>query len=191
MKFTAVLLLSVLLVATSSVCAQERSHEFSASAGVATVPDIIEAFMEVAPLIVTVGLIREDTKSATPALSLHYRYHSSRLLSVGGTFDYQKFERDLYFLDDKLSTSDINYYTFMGRVDLTYLRTRFVRLYLGASVGISHMKESGEDVEDTSHTLFAFQLNALGLRLGDQVAAYMELGLGFNGIIAGGLAFEF
>ena len=191
MKATLLLLLSVLIAASSPVSAQEGRNEVSVGVGFATVPDILESFMNVAPLIFTMGLIREEVEWVIPAFTLHHRYHASRLISVGVNVAYQKFDRTLYLLDAHMSTSSINYYTFMGRVDFTYVRTRLFRMYSGAALGFSHARESGEDVEDRGETYFAFQINAVGLRVGKQFAGYLELGFGFDGVMAAGITHQF
>ena len=192
MKATALLALSILIVSSAAVCAQEYRHEVSVGVGLATVPDLLESFMTIAPLLFAPSwIVREESEWVIPALTVHHRYHASRLISVGINFTYQKFNRELYLLNERTSTSAINYYTVMGRVDFTYVRTRLFRMYSGAALGFSHATESGEDVEDSGETYFAFQVNAVGLRVGKQFAGYLELGFGFNGVMALGLMHQF
>jgi hypothetical protein len=64
-------------------------------------------------------------------------------------------------------------------------------MYSGLGFGISHASESGEDTESVNETCFAFQINAVGLRVGEQVAGFMELGFGFDGIIGCGITVRF
>jgi hypothetical protein len=189
-KTAALLALSLLVVSSATVCAQDYRHEVSVGVGVGTIMDMAGAFMLPIYLIYSMGTVREEVV-AKPALTVYYRYHASRLISVGGNFAYQKFDRELYFLDETVSKNSINYYTFMGRVDFNYVRTRLVRMYSGIAFGLYNASESGERIEDNSETRVGLQVNAVGLRVGKQLAGYLELGFGFNGILAAGITYEF
>ena len=190
MKTATLLALSLLVVSSATVCAQDYRHEVSVGIGLATFPDIAESFMMVLSVPYSMGFVHEEV-TTTPALTVYYMYHASRLISVGGNFVYQKFDREWYLLGEQVSTNSINYYTFMGRVDFNYVRTRLLRMYSGVALGIFHASESGESVEDNTLTKGALQVNAFGLRVGKQLAGYLEFGFGFNGIIAAGIAYEF
>jgi hypothetical protein len=190
MKKAVLLALSLLVVSSATAWSQDYRHEVSVGVGLGTVPQISNSFMLPFFLIISMGTVREEVV-AKPALTVYYRYHASRLISVGGNFAYQKFDRELYFLDETVSKNSINYYTFMGRVDFNYVRTRLVRMYSGIALGLYNASESGERVEDDSETKVGLQVNAVGLRVGKQLAGYLELGFGFNGILAAGITYEF
>jgi hypothetical protein len=190
MKIASLIALSLLVVSSATVCAQDYRHEVSVGVGLATIPDIAESFMMPMLVIYSMGYLHEELVAA-PALTVYYRYHASRLISVGGDFAYQKFDRELYFLDEPVSKNSINYYTFMGRVDFNYVRTRLLRMYSGVALGFYHASESGEKIKDDSVTEVGLQVNAVGLRVGKQLAGYLELGFGFNGILAAGITYEF
>jgi len=190
-KKTTLVILLLLTLVSSNAYAQDQMHEISFFAGTGSLQDIAESFGDIFPTIITMGYIREETEMVTPVLGLNYRYHLNKVVSVGATFNYQQFENKFNLLDRSLFTTDTRYYTFMGRVDFTYLRRRIFQMYSGVGLGISHQNESGEDVESYNKTHFAYQANLVGLRLGKEVAGFLELGFGCNGIVAAGIAYQF
>ena len=191
MKRTTLVILSLLTLVSSNAYAQDQMHEISLFAGTGSLQDIAESFADIFPTIISLGYIREETEMVTPVLGLNYRYHHNKIVSVGVTFNYQQFENKFYLLDLDLFTTDVRYYTFMGRVDFTYLRRNIFQMYSGVGLGISHQNESGEDIESYNKTHFAYQANLVGLRLGKEVAGFLELGFGCNGIVAAGIAYQF
>ena len=194
MKIAVPLLLSILVLSSVTVSAQDYSHEISFYAGAGSMPSILEHFQDIGLFLLFPPLtkvIRTETETVTPALVLRYRNHLGTLVSLCGEFSYQQFEKRYILLDKEASASDIKYYTFMGRVDFTYVRSRLLQMYSGLGLGFSHATESGKDTGSASETYFALQINAVGLRVGEKVAGFMELGFGFNGIICGGITVRF
>ncbi|UCF06584.1 MAG: hypothetical protein JSV33_06030 [bacterium] len=194
MKKVSLLVLSVLILSSGTASAQDYRHEVSFSVGVGSVPAILEEFRDVAMFLIfppLASLIREDSEMAVPTLSLSYRHHLRKWLSLGGTFAYEQMERTYYFRDQETGTTDISYYTLMGRIDFTYVRLRLYQMYSGAALGISFSTERAENDESQGENYFAFQVNAVGLRVGERVAGFLELGLGFNGIVCAGMTGTF
>lgn len=188
----AVICMVVMILSGSGIAgAQEQKNELVVTAGVGSFQDIAQSIGNIGVVIATFGFISYDTKMVTPVIGVHYKRHINKWVSVGGTFNYQQFEDTYYILGEEVGSTDINYYTYMGRFDLTYLHRPIFQMYSGLSAGVAVLSESGTGVESDNAYGFAFQLNALGLRLGKQFAAVLELGLGFNGLIAGGVSYTF
>lgn len=81
----------------------------------------------------------------------------------------------------------------MARTDYRYIN-RFLQLYSGVAAGVSAGKsspKSGTGGDSFSSTDFAFQVNALGLRVGHNFGAFAELGFGYNGIVSLGVSAKF
>lgn len=191
MRWTVAVLILLLLCSVASANAQEQKNELMVTAGVGTFQDIVEGIGNIGVLIATMGFAHTETDMVTPVIGVHYKRNLNNWLSLGGTFNYQQFERKFFVMDEVVGKTDINYYTFMGRCDFTYLRTSIFRMYSGVSAGLCAATESGTGVESDSVYWFAFHLNALGMRLGKQIAAVFELGFGYDGIIAGGVSYDF
>ncbi len=69
--------------------------------------------------------------------------------------------------------------------DYTYFRREWVQLYSGAGLGMAVvMEEDVDEKEAETEYWFAFQLNALGVRVGKRVAGFAELGFGYDGILS-------
>lgn len=188
---TALLVISVLILSSVPAGAQDYRHEVSGFVGAGSLQDIGESFASAFVLIYSMGYIQEDTKTSTPVLGLNYRYHLSRLFSVGGTFNYQQFKNRYSLLGTEFLETTTKYITVMGRFDITYLRFELFQMYSGAAVGICHQNEGGSGLDSHNTTAIGFQVNLVGLRIGKQLAGILELGLGCNGIAVAGMTYAF
>jgi len=191
MKKTALLVLSLLILSVAPASAQDYRHEVSGFVGAGSLQDIAESFANVFVLIYSMGYVQEDTKTSTPVLGLNYRYHLSRLFSVGGTFNYQQFKNRYSLLGTEFLETTTRYFTVMGRFDITYLRFELFQMYSGAAAGICLQNESSSGFDSNNHTFFGLQVNLVGLRIGKQLAGILELGFGCNGIAVAGMTYAF
>ncbi len=78
----------------------------------------------------------------------------------------------------------------MANSNVCYNPSNIVQLYSGLSAGISVFTQS-DSSQSGSKTIFAFQVNAIGLRVGHKFGGFFELGFGFDGIINAGLSVKF
>jgi hypothetical protein len=183
---------STMVLPGAPLAAGEYRNEISVSLGGATFPDITETAKEIGGIIGTIGLLREESERDIPAVVFNYGRYTSEHLRLGLSFCYQKFNVNYYLSDNFWFKTGVSYYTFMARGDYTWLDTKWADLYSGAAIGMSFVSEEevAQKTSDTE-TWVAFHVNALGIRVGRQLAGFLELGFGYNGIAAIGLTAGF
>lgn len=121
--------------------------------------------------------------SSSGTATLNYRYYLSKDVTLGLGIGYENISTWGSFL------------TFAPEVSVCYLDTRHdyirVRLYGSFSYGISVLGDNNikaGQVDESGAKPWAFQATPFGIRVGRQVAAFAEIGLGYKGLINGGLA---
>ena len=190
MKTATIVIALALFVCSAPVHAQDYRNEIKAGLGAATFPDIYETTRDIGGLVGTLGIVRSESSRAVPALLFSYGRFVKENLKLSLAFDYQKFDVDLYFLENKAGSSEFSYYTFMLRGDYVSYRKNWVNLYSGAGLGLSTVVESYENDSETEYW-FAFHVNAIGIRMGNRIAGYVECGFGYDGIFSAGLMAAF
>jgi hypothetical protein len=115
-----------------------------------------------------------------------YRYYVSRNVTLGMGLGYENIGEWGSFL------------TFAPEVTVAYLDTRQdqvrVKLYGAVSYGISVFNDAQTGYGHTDESgpkAWAFQATPFGIRIGRQFAFFAEVGLGYKGLISGGLAVRF
>ncbi len=192
MKAVMLVITLFLLVFWAPVQAQECKNDVSFGLGAFTYPDMAETGRDVGGFIGLAGIVRSESTRDGPAFILSYGRLVREDVKLSFSFGFQKFNVDLYALDYKWATVNFSYYTFMVRGDYTWYRKSWTSLYSGAAAGLSVVTEEseGESQDDTEYYL-AFQVNAIGVRLGNRVAGFVELGLGYSGILSAGITATF
>jgi hypothetical protein len=80
--------------------------------------------------------------------------------------------------------------TFMANGKYYYISNSSIRLYSGLAAGYCHLN-SKSTLSNDNNGVFAFQLNALGIRFGNRVGVLSELGFGYEGVVKAGISFRF
>lgn len=117
---------------------------------------------------------------------LTYRYYITRDVTLGMGIGYENISIWGSFV------------TFSPEVTVSYLDTRQdmirVKLYGAFSYGISVFQDANVGyghADETGAKPWAFQATPIGIRVGRQIAGFCELGLGYKGLVHGGLAVRF
>ncbi len=141
-----------------------------------------------------------DTKTGmTGIISAGYNRFLSEKIKLGISGSYSKYTNSLDIIKDgevkgNFKWSD-SFITLMLRFDFHYVRKEKISMYSGLSFGVSFVDgkniSGGEDLALPSGTLFAFHLNAFGVRFGKDLGFFLESGFGYNGIISGGISYQF
>ena len=190
LKSTLIVITLVLFVFSAPAHSQEFKNEIKVGLGAFTFPDVTESTKEVGGLMVTLGFVKAESKRATPAFLFNYGRFVKDELKLSLSFDYQKFDVDVYWLDNLVGVSEISYYSFMLRGDYIWYRKDWVNLYSGAGIGFASVVEDYGDESDTEYW-FAFHVNAIGIRMGNRIAGFVECGFGYDGIFSAGLMAAF
>jgi hypothetical protein len=86
-----------------------------------------------------------------------------------------------------------DYLTFLARLDFKYLKKGPVKIYSSLGAGFcSRSVDRTQPIADISDNSFggAIQITPIGARVGNNIAAWAEIGFGFRGILSGGVAFR-
>lgn len=138
-----------------------------------------------------------DVDAPVGPVMLRFNSFVSSNISVGATGSYTNIKiKNLSTTDPKdVSTFDIKFYTLIGHVNLNYFPKNIVQLYSGISLGFTYATAKATSTYTKPYnnggTTMAYHVNALGIRVGRDVGGFLELGLGYNGIINGGFSVKF
>lgn len=121
-----------------------------------------------------------STSSGSPAIT--YRYYISRNVTLGMTVAHES-----------ISTWG-DFTTIAPEVTVAYLDTRHdyvrVRLYGAASYGVSLMSDNDiprGSADESGAKPWGLQVTPFGMRVGRQFAGFLEVGMGYKGLLHGGI----
>lgn len=175
-------------VISTSALAQVPKNETYASYGFFSVQEIAS---ELAYVIIFTFAAEDFTiKAPVGPIIAGYRRNLSEHFSVGLQGSYSGFDKEYTILSSSKIKIQSKFITVMLNSNYSYIPRNIVQFYSGLSAGFSVFSES-DSLESESKTVFAFHVNALGIRVGKSIGGFLELGFGFNGIINAGLSVKF
>lgn len=197
-SFLKIKLLIVFLLASQWVIAQRNS--VSIGYGIVTTDQFITAFSGALAGAFTgtfMGGTVTNTKS-TGAIALSYhRFNATNRVGVGLALVYDKLSADIVnSTKTKISSSSTQAITAAVEGKFKYNKGDHFNIYglLGAGYTFNRTSydpppSSGKDSFDNSH--FNFQVTPIGVQFGSAVKGFIELGIGYKGLVSGGLQFNF
>jgi hypothetical protein len=129
-----------------------------------------------------------EYRNSSGSLCVNYRYYLTRNVTLGLGFGYENISNWGSFV------------TFAPEVTATYLDTRNttdirVRLYGSFSYGVSIFEDAKagdpNHFDESGAKPWAFQGTPFGIRIGRQFAGFCEIGLGYKGLVHGGIELRF
>lgn len=192
-------MVAVAMMTATSVNAQngydDTKHEVAVTYGDGSTSQWLDIYENMGTVIV--GAYYTDSKFSGP-FSAEYFYHMKNWLGVGGIFVYGQDTQDMYMLSEKVGKNYHRYYTLMPAVKFDWLRKKNFGLYSKLGVGATLRHESWESDDNSinedsnSEIHFNWQMSLLGIEAGiPRVRAFLELGLGEQGIVDVGLRYKF
>lgn len=130
-----------------------------------------------------IGYSRNLTPRWTFGLMLNFLRYSSTVNSTVSVMP-----------DKRLSQTRDDILTLMARTDIRWVNARYLQLYSSLAFGGAYddsYQVTSDGVMHSTFTGWAAQVNLLGLRIGHDFGAFVELGFGFNGLVAGGVSDRF
>ncbi len=177
------------VLSTAFAYSQDKMHEVRVSYGIGTTSEIIDAFSD----ILMSGLSgKKYTKNTnySGAIILGYKYKLNKRVRLGGTFTYEKSDAKAYSDKVYVGKFNRNYYTIAAEADFNYFSSKYVDIYgsLGLGGTLYHEKYTSEDNEKDNNEIFHinYQVTPIGIKLGKNIGAFAELGVGYKGIISAG-----
>ena len=188
-----IIIISLLLVFSATIFAQDKKHEIVLGYGVMTNYAIEEVLKNITVTIVTLGLYDTEYESGTGAFLLGYRYFPSEKFSIGIDVAYTKIN-DVVKSHDTVVVGNIerHFYTLAPYAVYNYIKKEKFRLYsgigLGYAFGKDNYKPNNGAEENENFGRIAYQLNAIGVRFGTKVGGYVEFGYGYKGMLNFGVS---
>ncbi len=195
--FKPLVVFTVMALAASSLgLAQTRRHDLSVSYGLVTIDQVADVLEDLLLIVITIGSFYKSEMDFTGAPFLTYHFApKSRFgfgLAVGG------YQTTGTLLNNITETpvgpfKETNYIGAL-EIDYRWVMKRGFQLYSGAGFGARIRKGTYTNVSETATdttTLPTFHINALGLRFGNNIGFFAELGAGYKGVINLGLSAQF
>jgi hypothetical protein len=133
----------------------------------------------------------EEVRIVGAVWALTYKYHVSEKLAVGGSSVYNpspdKWIPD-FFRDDRWKRRSL---TTAGEVTLFWVKRRGFQFYGTAGVGFFVKRKTLYEMQTETDFGSTFQVSPVGLRMGEKVGLFMEMGYGYKGVLNGGLSMRF
>ena len=183
----------VLFVLSTGAFGQTRRHDLSLAYGFLSIDQVTDIFTDVVTIVLTFGTFDKARQEFTGVPFLTYHYSANSRFGFGGAIGGYTASGDLRVLGENVGTfRERNY---VGAVELDYhwiMRPGF-QVYSGAGFGIRYRRGTYVTAETrtASRVLPTFHLNALGFRFGRKVGFFLEAGIGYKGMLSGGLNAQF
>ncbi len=142
-----------------------------------------------------------DEQTGSPHFGMGYKYHVNNRFSLGANLSYQNITTT-YKLTHRgdastaTGTRKISLITVMPSFEYKYIKRESFQFYGNADVGIaigsiSQKTNNNSNDDSSSGVAFGFQANPVGLRFGNKIGGFIELGAGYKGFITVGLSANF
>jgi hypothetical protein len=152
--------------------------------------DFSSGLEEMFLFIFTLSYVTYGETSGPPAFTFGYERWLSRWASLGVSTAYASAHRMVYYNNIPDSEEHQNLFTMMIDTRAHWFRRTSFEMYSGLSFGMADW--GSEYAGDHSSDLgMAIQVTPIGMRIGRDLAAYGELGIGHNSILRGGLSKRF
>ncbi|MCB9285568.1 MAG: hypothetical protein H6563_16055 [Lewinellaceae bacterium] len=134
-----------------------------------------------------------DFRGTRGAVGLGYSRYLSPRWTVGATVNYHGFNTAINFDNGDQAFIKDRFYTFLLDTDYRWVNQPGVQLYSGLCLGATYWEYFYEKPSLTvsNHTFFNMQVTPIGIRVGNQIGGFFELGLGSNGLIVAGISGKF
>jgi hypothetical protein len=195
-----IILILIIFLFPLSLRSQEKKqipipkHNIYGGYGVGTIPDMANMFEGLASVMVTLGYSQIKDKNYSGSFFIGYSNNLTEQFALDLKVGYQSYTSIIYNSGIKVGNQNDNYYTFIAGFNIQYSNKNFFRTYSGLDVGIffDHQKEiyNGKEKEK-NRTYLGYQVTVFGLRAGGNVGGFIELGIGYMGILSGGISAMF
>lgn len=132
-------------------------------------------------------------------LAAEYFYHlDNPKVAVGGIATFAQYGEDVLKKsnDEKIGKRTRNYISLMPSMKYYWLNKNYYGLYTKLAAGAMLLLDNQKDYTDneksnSSKAYFAFQVSAIGFEFGAKFRGFIEVGVGEQGIVLGGLKMKF
>jgi hypothetical protein len=180
--------LFIFLCAPRLVYSQGSQNEIYTAYGAASIQEIASLLDDIVIIPFTAGDF-EINSTFGPVIGGYQRKLSNNL-TFGIEGSYNSFQKTYNIAGVKFSIKS-TFITGMLHTSYVYNPSNSVQFYSGVSAGISSFTQKDDSSRSESKTILAYHVNALGIKAGKNAGAFLEIGMGWNGIINGGIFIKF
>ena len=139
-----------------------------------------------------------DNYSGSGIISLTYRHITkNEMMFWGMTVGYNQTKGDIYNVGQLEGELKRSFITVAIEGQYRYQNLKKIQLYSGLGIGYTFGNEilnppadSGNESSSGNINQFAWQINAIGMRIGNSIAGFIEFGYGYKGIVNAGLSIQ-
>lgn len=187
------LFISAFIFVCSNSYSQE--HQISAGYGVGSSNQILDVFENIISTIFVPNASLNET-SSMGEFRLAYAYTPKEKWHFGVAFSYSQTDYDVANNGAKIGEQTNSYYTMAAETSYSYLKKEKLNLYslLGAGATVAKSEQSQNSTntsEDSTDTIFNFQVTPFGISYGKQWGGFAEVGFGYRGILSFGAFYNF
>lgn len=193
MKKTTILL-AVLFISTIVFGQEKGTRDLSINVGIVTSNGFLNSVETMFSDVISNVKTKND-KEATPAIGITYKYAVKDNWFVYADGVYQVYKADLVTGNTEIGDVNHTYLTLGLGTEYHYIVKDIFQMYSGGSIAFtsqsSKFKTSSSSIKDNSDSFLNFQVNVFGFRVGKRLAATLELGYGYKGIVNLGVSYQF
>ncbi|UFH52808.1 hypothetical protein [Spirosoma sp. KNUC1025] len=164
--------------------------EVYAGYGLLTAQDLLTGFSSTLAASLLPGYVERIDAKGFGAAYAGFDYFVGRRVSLGIQLNYAQYDESYKLTNNTSSTLKTSYLTPMVRSKLAWVRNPGFSVYSSVAVGATFIQSknetSGSQTDKT--TGLAFHISPLGIRVGNAVALFAEVGFGFQGLVTAGLS---
>ncbi len=173
-------------VPPSAPSAQEHAWSVSLGTGGGGFVEFVDALPNADP-----GAYDKSRRENRLQLNARADRELNRRFRAGVAGVYNRWTETYFSGGTRVGSIDNSVYVLMADVTVRWLRTRWLELYSGLAAGGGWWSQSGRGIGASRRGVqsgFAFQIRYFGANVGnDRFRAFLDLGLGFEGLVVGGL----
>lgn len=199
-SLTSFVLALILFLPVSSLNAQDRKVDFNsnqgefeinAGYGIATLPDFINIFSSVLGAALVPGAVERIDGKGLGNYFIQLNYYLTDRMAVGLEMSYAQYQTTFIMNSGGSNAYQSKYITPMILGKYNWLNRPSFKMYSSAAAGLSLYTGVGETSGNSKESHLGFQLTPIGIRAGNKVAFFAELGFGYQGMVAGGISVKF
>lgn len=182
------------VVFTGAGFGQTRQHDVSVSCGFLSIDQMADLLGSALIVVVTLGTFKKDNLSYSAVPFLTYHYSANSKFGFGAAVGGYTSSGELLVLDSVAGDFKEQNYVVAAELDYHWVMRPGFQIYSGAGFGVRYRHGTYRDAEETNtenRVLPTFHLNALGVRFGNKVGFFAELGAGYKGLFSVGLNAQF
>ncbi len=184
-KLLGLVALGVLLSSSASAEMPQKRNEFFLGVGDAgLIFELEHAVVEIGSL----GAVKYGSQEGGFQIVAGYQRRFTRFASAGLTASWAGSRRTVYVLGEDAGKSERQLISLLADGRAHWLARRHVDLYSGVAIGFTQLSDKlGAISADENDNFLGFHVIIAGVRVGRDMAGFLELGAGWNGILKAGV----